>query len=109
MAMESVAKLSLPPPKSKANDEPLSLKSNKGGSLEERFVHHAVSFFVPFVIFVVKPSYLKSRLHAGADIQTRHAPGPRLWNSGIDPPPSSAQEPNDPSGARSSTVRAGDS
>ena len=74
MAMESVAKLSLPPPKSKANDEPLSLKSNKGGSLEERFVHHAVSFFVPFVIFVVNQSYLKSRLHTGADIQTRHAP-----------------------------------
>jgi hypothetical protein len=42
--------------------------------LEERFVHHVVSFFVPFVIFVVKPSCLKSRLHAGADIQTRHAP-----------------------------------
>ena len=31
MAMESVAKLSLPPPKSKANDDPLSLKSNKRG------------------------------------------------------------------------------
>ena len=29
MAMESVANISLPP-KSKANDEPLSLKSNKG-------------------------------------------------------------------------------
>ena len=75
MAMESVVKISLPPPKSKANDAPLSLKSNKkGGVLEERFVHHAVSFFVPFVIFVVKPSCLKSRLHTGADIQTRLAP-----------------------------------
>ena len=72
--MESVAKISLPPPKSKANGDPLSLKSNKGGILEERVVHHAVSFFVPFVIFVVKPSYLKSRLHAGATIQTRLAP-----------------------------------
>ena len=71
MAMESVAKFSLPPPTSKANDDPLSLKSNKGGvSLEERFVHHAVSFFVPFVIFVVNQSYLKSRLHTGAYIQT---------------------------------------
>ena len=30
MAIESVVKISLPPPKSKANDAPLSLKSNNG-------------------------------------------------------------------------------
>ena len=30
MAMESVTKISLAPPTSKANDDPLSLKSNKG-------------------------------------------------------------------------------
>ena len=31
MAMESLAKISLAPPTSKANDDPLSQKSNKGG------------------------------------------------------------------------------
>ena len=46
MAMDSVAKISLPPPKSKANDESLSLKSNKGGCDTRRAVRSPRCFLL---------------------------------------------------------------